>query len=255
MMEIFYYFLALAIIFILGIAVWGIQPFLNPFFIFSSYFEINKISYIFFSVAIFSIFALYSVFKKNDIRGDKILFLALLQAMLFLSTFNRPDAGHLLINAFPLIILLFLFLEKKFHENRAYNFLHNVIFIIIMILTTYRFILLVERTKENYFFITQLRQITKNDSMYMTPFMQGMYFYLHKDNPYWTDSVEAILSKEEYVERNFNILKREEPRFILQNYDVLEKFKYKKNIIDTYINSNYILSKEFSDGYKLLEKK
>lgn len=128
---------------------------------------------------------LLSLAKQTNKK--KIVFLGFLQITLVFSILNLPDIFHLLLNSFPLIILIGFIVEKKLNIVKKaylirYIFLAGVSIIYLSIII--RFSINQQLSQKTEEFLSLLQAQVKDEKIFITPFMPGIYFELGKPNPF-----------------------------------------------------------------------
>lgn len=237
----------LIIIFALGYLAWGQVVFTAPFLISSNYLEINDGKYIsFISSILLTIFSIWYLKRKDKINLS-ILFLFVIQLCLFGSILNCPDRAHIALNLFPLIIILALLLKTILAKHQFSNLMFKkiikilfcVFVFVVYLFISKRFINELSGARQVEAILNDMKEITRDEAIFTHPFMPGLYFELNKPNPYYTNVVETIQGDELFLMKNFEILKEQQPKYILTQYSVVNKFNYQSTIIDEYIFEFY----------------
>ncbi|MFC1678439.1 hypothetical protein ACFLZ9_01735 [Patescibacteria group bacterium] len=225
-----------------------------------SYIKINSIpkGIFFFFLFLTIIFVIF--FRKE--KSKKILFLLLLQITLLLTTLTRPDYYHVLLIIFPLYALLPSFVKKiKFESQLLKIYCFSFILVIMLLITlpsvTNFFVLspVLKNIKTNETIEFVKNNCPRVNDLYAGPFIPGLYFETKKINftPYYI-LLTSFQGEEEFNETR-NLLKKNQPRCIVMNYRIVEKFNYdKNNPVDLYIEENYILEKQINSNKIFIKK-
>ncbi len=246
-----YFMLGYALVFLLGFMLWGKNLFLPLFQIGQGYSNIHTLGAGFFSIII--LLFVFNTFLMRKKINNKILLLIFIQIALLFSILNQFNPTHLVINIFPYIILSILtikmLLEKYYGENQ--EILKKIIFLIVIIISGYLTYLKNVENRRDHKIYTQeveiLKRIVGGEKIFSFPFISNFYLELKKPNPYYNSVLLENLNSDEHFKKNLAILKQENPKFILAQYNVVEQYRFtKNNMIDSYMREAY--KKEYSLG-------
>jgi 4-amino-4-deoxy-L-arabinose transferase-like glycosyltransferase len=180
--------------------------------------------------------------RPTQQRADILGVLVCVQPCLFMSIFSRPDVQHIYWNSFGVIIFVVVLLYESLPRVSAWVTVHPRIvfyrapaaFLLLISLTVGILALAVER---------DFRRATAHmhaQEIYAHPFLPGLYFELGARNPYPHDSLFERAHSAEAFEKNLDVLRREHPKYLLTNYQTVEKFGYRRqNRLDDYLASAY----------------
>ncbi|PIZ99255.1 MAG: hypothetical protein COX77_01970 [Candidatus Komeilibacteria bacterium CG_4_10_14_0_2_um_filter_37_10] len=237
MKKILLFLLPIIALSILSILFFGFQQFTNLLLVSSDYLLMNKVSYIFWLMAIFicCLIGFYSWWHEHNRSRNIILMLVILQFFLLLSIFNRPDFNHLVINIWPLL-LIFIYYSNNYLTNKSQqvNFLISFLIVACILQGVNNFN--IYHYQDRFKIIDN---IVGSEQIFAHPFLPGLYFDLGKDNPYFTSVPETIQGNAYFLQNNYQTLIDQQPGFVITNYELVRKFNYQKNIIDDYIAANY----------------
>ena len=125
------------------------------------------------------------------------------------------------------------------------------IFLIVIIISGYLTYLKNVENRRDHKIYTQeveiLKKIVGDEKIFSFPFISNFYLELKKPNPYYNSVLLENLNLDEHFKKNLAILKQENPKFILAQYNVVEQYGFtKNNVIDSYMREEY--KKEYSLG-------
>jgi len=240
-----YFILGLLTIFIPGYIFWGDIVITAPFLISKNYLEINQTSYVWIILFTFLTVASWWFLKKQKNLNIYIYILLTVQVCLFLSILNLPDIYHIILNAFPLILILSVLLRHNLYKLKLLYYskiikavlLISISILYLVIFSKFLTNLSASLKTKNYF--SSLQKTIGQEEIFSHPFMPGLYFELKKENPYYTNVIETIQGNKIFLMKNFEILNKHKPKYILTEYNIALNFGYEKNIIDYYIFNNY----------------
>lgn len=229
----------------IGLLFWGKYIITNLLILYAGYIKIATTPLSYQALIIFSTLCFLFLFifiLKNKVSHG-ILLCFFFQFGLMLSYMNNPDKYHVWLNAFPFIILVFIYISSfRFWEKYLVIKIYAISTIGI-IMAIYLSITAVRSFYETAFiekiFLT-LKNIIGDENIFSYPFLPNMYFELQKPNPYFNDILIENQWPKEYFEKNLEILKIEKPKFIITDYSAVEKYKHSyQNPIDIYIREKY----------------
>ncbi len=142
-----------------------------------------------------------------------------------------------------------MLLKKYYGENQ--KILKKIIFLIVIIISGYlTYLKISENIRKHQIYAQEiiiLKKIVGDEKIFSFPFISNFYLALKKPNPYYNSVLLENLNSEEHFKKNLEILKREKPKFILAQYNVVEQYGFtKNNIIDAYMRQAY--KKKYSLG-------
>lgn len=228
----------------------------SPFFLYETlvrwpqehYLAVNKISKIGWLTA-FAVFlaVAYAVFRiKSLLNGQIILVAGVSQFFLLLAALTRPDASHLFLTSFGLIVLGTLAADKHLLDlSEKCNFNYRVfshltivaLFLVVFIASASTGLEAISRER---FFKNEIVLGRNFSDLYVHPFMPGLYFELGLKNPYPYDILLTGMYPESAFLDNLSKLKSEKPEFVFADYGMVRKFGYDiSNALDSYISENY----------------
>ncbi len=225
------------------------------YFPFFNYLETNKLPLgpIFLLLFIVVFFFYQIKFKFNK----KLLFLFLLQILLLLSAFQRPDFFHITVIIFPCLVILPIFLDYNFSKNK------NIKTIVInSSLLLYIIITISITTSINYHITHKQTDLTeiknfidthcKSNYIYAGPFIPGAYFHFSKLNPTSFDWLITNHQTENQFKQALDQIKEKQPDCAILSYSNVVKFKYNRNnIVDNYLRNNYKIIKNYNSNTKI----
>lgn len=228
-----------------GYGCWGSGPFVAPLRVAGGYLTHahRTLSYLPLGISIFLCGLLGWGLAAFRLFTPATRFILLMQCGLILGTLNLPDPQHLLINAFPGLLLAGLVLHHLF-ANHLSRLVHRVLLGLGLVLVHLLCLLVVTHnravTATSRDLIATVTRIVGPDRIFVTPFLPNFYFELKKNNPYYDDISTSTIAPAAHLERNLAVLKREQPRFVLTNYPMVAKYGHdRNNPLDTYIESAY----------------
>ncbi|MEK7203084.1 MAG: glycosyltransferase family 39 protein [Patescibacteria group bacterium] len=271
--KLFYYFLGL-IITLIPLLYWSpdVLWFIFIKFPFENYISVNTInpSILIIGLILYFINLFFGIIKTEQ---KEIYFLWWLGLFLILSTGQRSDLPHIMINSWPLIIIIFFNLAKPEIQKIKKIILMIINWICLIIIFPFFLIyslpdnILLQnnikfwdkiRLKNKWLseVDTYVKNITTdNDYIYAGPFIPNFYFELNRKNP---TRFNILIT--EHHPKNFFLeaaadLKNKKPKIIILEYNIVKKFNYNKNnVVDEFIWKNYQLDKDFF-GVQILKLK
>jgi hypothetical protein len=205
-------------------------------------------------------FTMVIIYAGIRYKNKKIAALGIFQGALYLSSINIVEISHFTINSFPLWIFFTLGvakLQRKYNITQLTLFFYVQFFVLpisLMILIGDYF--MTESLLENniyvndfqgkkYQYIFKIKEIDKARYIYSGPFYPGLYFEYRKPNPFYF--FNGFICDEECQAKMLDTFKRVKPEFAFLDYEDAKVLNYdKKNLIDIYINNNYIYCGEIS---------
>lgn len=172
---------------------------------------------------------------------SSVKFLIYVQIALLFSILNIPDRGHILINSFPLLILVLKIADRV---TKKIPPLAKILSSAALILLMTTLVLSLEyrlkiQSFQNNAGIKILREKIGGEEIFAYPFIPNFYFELQKQDIYFNDMLVQGGVTPYFFDINLQILEKHRPKFILTNYSLVEKFQVTKDtVIDKYIQKN-----------------
>lgn len=200
---------------------------------------------------LFVILWLLSLARRNN--NTTLGTIAFLQAGLFLSNFYLVDFHHLVINAFPFLIVAawrMEHLKTRFPVSRHTSFLaytYATCLFVLMGISLTGFITIALPQNTTYYLdaaggkrgdIFEKPAIQRADHIYAGPFMPNLYFELEKPNPFYFSIMPLCDPRCE--KEILTTFKKVMPEFAFLKYNSTEKFGYAETrLLDAYIRATY----------------
>ncbi len=171
------------------------------------------------------------------------------QAGLWLSSGYLIDVSHLLINSFPALLIVILWLDQLSH-NKHYVIYGVVLPNTIIGVTALVFCVFNLATGNNIFQLDIMRQPIQSwkifwelgqqaKGIYAGPFLPSVYFELKQPNPF-TAAHNMVLCNAACQAETVKTLQQVQPEYVFLNYAVVEKYHYQAiQPIDRYIRQHY----------------
>lgn len=204
------------------------------------------------------VLALFSLAGKRSNMKPKYLVLTFVfQVLLFTSTITRRDIQHLALNAITIPISLTILLNN-FSQSKSiphlYKLVANIIFLIFLsVIVVFKIMLNYEMTK-GYSLIKKQLEPYKNTNFYAHPFMPNLYMELNSKDIYPYSFVLTESHDATKLTTHLEYIKKVNPQYIFVDYNTIKNLNYNtNNILDNYINSNYVETTRFNN-IKVLSK-
>ena len=240
--DMLYYIAGLTAVLLPVFLIWGNAILINPWKISQDYWQVNRISYLALVLTFGSAIVVYWLYNRSRLASPEVSFLVLLQAGLLISVINRPDSQHILINSFPLIILIFYYIEKSFSKVIAeyrLAWMAGLFGAVLLIGAGLSFWVDSRLSAYTGRVFDALGKITAGENIYAGPFLPGLYFELKKPNPYPTSVPETVAGNAELRDDALSLIRNIKPKFALTNYGMLSGLNYEPTALDGYVRENY----------------
>ena len=216
-----------------------------PFF---NYAHINMVSLHVWSIIGITSAALFFItflYYKNDANKNILIFLGILQIVLWLSVIQRADIDHISQILFPVTLCIALLFEKNLTKPIERLSITSLIIILALILTYFL------RAKPLFGVAEKqiIEPLQKNialycpgSSFYSGPFAPSLYFEFKKNNisPY-SFLITNLNTPKQFIE-TAQLLEAAPPSCVFLNYDLVRKFGYtKNNPVDLFLSRHYYL--------------
>lgn len=246
---------------VIGVAVgiWGTEMILSLVAVGRGYLAYNAISntplVLFVSIA-GSIFAW--AWHAHPEQRRMIRLLAAYQCALVASVLNRPDVPHLILGLFPLVLLcaivsndIRMFVGRNVMDARWMRIIMIVVLVLLGISGGW---VRLKRLNISKNIRNEVAHFVKHDTFVAWPFLPGLYFELHKNNPYQVSVSESLAIRPDIASLMLETLEKENPRYAITNYVAIRKFNYRHNPIDDYIATKYHLVRSYEGQLVVLER-
>lgn len=212
----------------------------------SSYLEVNRSPLIL--LGFFLSFTIFSAYILRRKLSQEVLFLLFLQALLLISCFPLPDAYHIFLASFPILILLPLLLKKISDQaGVARVACLSVVFILVIVFQTKSIFYLFQTWRPfssgKNPGLTYIKNNCVSPYLYTGPFAPNIYFETRKlsVSPY-SFLISGQQSPTQFRETLAAIIKYQPDCALLLYPPSLNRFRQPtENIIDNYIRAHYRL--------------
>ena len=243
----------------IGLLLWGPHPVLVLVTVGRGTLAMNhlSLSYLplvgFLGVAVLVTLASY----REGLMDDEGRFLLLLQAGLWASSAHLPDAWHLWINSFPLLLMIGRLGARSVSRPMSLRWRVGmaVLFGLVVLAGTGRAAVqnLME-TRATRVWLSELRKLLGDEEFFAFTFLPSFYLDLQVENPYFNSVLYVGNHPVEHFERNVAILSERQPRFVLLDYGSVEKYGHSlENPVDEFIRREYSRAWELVHSQGTLE--
>lgn len=249
---------AAAVVLSAGFAVWGAGPITSLLVIASVLVQMNHGAIIYASVLVAVALATVAAAALHHIgRLDRTAgFLLLLQAALWLSTAHLPDAWHLMVNGFPLV-LLYVPIGDHWMQGAPRRVRHAAAFALaasLLIGASDAIRDNIERTRSTDRWLSEVELRVGGDSFFAFTFLPSFYLELQTPNPYYNSVLYESSHPAEHFRRNVELLTLHEPDHVLADYSTVAKYGHQKNNpVDDYLREFYELAEVIRSSSGRLE--
>jgi hypothetical protein len=187
-------------------------------------------------------------------RWDKKFWiLATFQAALWISTLNLIEKQHLVINAFPLCIMVVVLFQNIWEHARHYLLKRTLVLGVVascLFVVAAIFSAVTKIVGNSIYTIDILRlghrsgfwvdaDFQQSPFIYAGPFMPGLYFELGKSNPFRYPT--TLICNNECMADTLKTLEDKRPLYAILNYGLVKKYDYStNNIVDYYLQNHYV---------------
>lgn len=213
---------------------------------------------------------------REGLLDRAAVFLLLLQAGLWGSTLHLPDAWHMAINSFPLLILLGkLAIVSLRSSAEAYagaeagegappvhwarapcsaRLLTSLFVLVVGLWVGRSLVRNVQDTRVAAEWRAVLEAELGGEPFFAFTFLPSFYLELNVPNPYFNSVLYVGSHPAEHFERNVEVLLREQPPFVLADYATVARYGHSmNNPVDEYIRGHYRLKSEFAHQAGVVE--
>lgn len=212
------------------------------------YLPTNKVSFLPFLTAVLlfgslSYWLLAGHFRRDPLRveGDSLrrnwIILIVVQGALLASTFNRPDLPHIMWNSFGIIVMGIYAASEWARDIPHARQLFYEIPALFLFFSALGYASVALQIEQKSVALQERHRIT---SVYAHPFLPQFPFLFGITDPYHYGMVLTDMFPQEAFQENLAALRREQPDYVLTNYAMVAKFRYRtNNPLDEYIRDAY----------------
>jgi hypothetical protein len=241
------YLAGLAVVILGGAMAWGMAPFAALATVARGNLAMNHAalshSYLPLGVALGLALLAGAACYRGGHLDRRITFLLALQVGLWASTAHLPDAWHLAVNSFPLLLVLGHLADRPF--NRASPGLWtrsvSVLFVAVAGLGVGGALVRnLEDTRGTAEWLTELRSTLGGEDFFAFTFLPSFYLELGVPNPYFNSVLYEGSHPTSHFHRNVALLETYRPRYVIADYSSVAKYGHSRdNPVDEFIRARY----------------
>ncbi len=182
-------------------------------------------------------------------KRRELMYLAVLQAGLFLSSGNNVDVNHLAINSFPFIVVVAVLCARvvEVSRNNSQTLLRFAVAVGVVVAMQLSFVVLSNLASNNVFNkdlagadATEILGVSTLGvrNIYSGPFLPGVAYELRKPNPFPYSN--QLVCDAECLNATLSVFEKERPELVFMDYGMVAKYGYlEDNPVGEYVRKHY----------------